>query len=168
MSYRHTWRLSVYIAGWDTFPTISGKNDYIVECCCQWMSSRCSRNLISIQSIKTPFFHVRRNLARFRQSFWMVSTSRCSLGNVVVKIDTCHRLRSWILKHMPQNTFDDESKLVEVMDWCRWATIHHMGQCWLRSMSPYDVTEPQWDELSINLEAPGNGMSPQGVSGVSL
>ena len=30
------------------------------------------------------------------------------------------------------------------MAWCPRATIHYLGQCWPRTMSPYGVTGPQW------------------------
>ena len=30
------------------------------------------------------------------------------------------------------------------MAWCRQATSHCLSQCWLRSMSPYGTTRPQW------------------------
>ena len=30
------------------------------------------------------------------------------------------------------------------MAWCRQATSHYLSQCWPRSLSPYDVTRPQW------------------------
>ena len=39
---------------------------------------------------------------------------------------------------------DDKSTLVPVMAWCRQATSHYLSQCWPRSLSPYDVTRPQW------------------------
>ena len=39
---------------------------------------------------------------------------------------------------------DDQSTLVQVMAWCRQATSHYLSQCWPRSLSPYDVTRPQW------------------------
>ena len=39
---------------------------------------------------------------------------------------------------------DDKSTLIQVMAWCRQATSHYMSQCWLRSLSPYGVTRPQW------------------------
>ena len=39
---------------------------------------------------------------------------------------------------------DDKSTLVQVMAWCRQATSHYLSQCWPRSLSPYDVTRPQW------------------------
>ena len=38
----------------------------------------------------------------------------------------------------------DKSTLVQVMAWCRQATSHYLSQCWLRSLSPYGVTRPQW------------------------
>ena len=39
---------------------------------------------------------------------------------------------------------DDQSTLVQVMAWCRQATSHYLSQCWPRSLSPSDVTRPQW------------------------
>ena len=39
---------------------------------------------------------------------------------------------------------DDQSTLVQVMAWCRQTTSHYLSQCWPRSLSPYDVTRPQW------------------------
>ena len=39
---------------------------------------------------------------------------------------------------------DDQSPLVQVMAWCRQATSHYLRQCWPRSLSPYDITRPQW------------------------
>ena len=48
------------------------------------------------------------------------------------------------LRWMSLNLKDDKSTLVQVMAWCRKATNHYLHQCWPRSMSPYDVTRPQW------------------------
>ena len=48
------------------------------------------------------------------------------------------------LRWMPLNLTDDKSTLVQVMVWCRQATSHYLSQCWPRSLSPYDVTRPQW------------------------
>ena len=45
---------------------------------------------------------------------------------------------------MPRYLTDDKSTLVQVMTWCRQATNHYLSQCWPSSMSPYDVTRPQW------------------------
>ena len=46
---------------------------------------------------------------------------------------------------MPQHTLDNKSTMVQFMAWCHQATSHYQSQsCWLRSMSPYDVTRPQW------------------------
>ena len=39
---------------------------------------------------------------------------------------------------------DDQSTLVQVMAWCRQAASHYLSQCWSRSLSPYDITRPQW------------------------
>ena len=51
------------------------------------------------------------------------------------------------LSQMPQNTIGDRSMLVQVMAWCRQATSHYLSQCWLRSMSPYCITRPQWIKM---------------------
>ena len=39
---------------------------------------------------------------------------------------------------------DDQSTLFQVMAWCCQATSHYLSQCWLRSLSQYGVTRPQW------------------------
>ena len=59
------------------------------------------------------------------------------------------------LRWMPQNITDDKSTLVQVIAWCRQATSHYLSQCWPKSLSPYNVTWPQW----INPLAPGRGGS---------
>ena len=47
------------------------------------------------------------------------------------------------------NLTGDTSSLVQVMVWCRQATSHYLSQCWpSSSMSPYDVTKPQWVNLA--------------------
>ena len=45
---------------------------------------------------------------------------------------------------MSLDLIEDKSTLVQVMAWCRQATSHYLSQCWPRSLSPYDVTRPQW------------------------
>ena len=57
------------------------------------------------------------------------------------------------LRWMPLDLTDDKSTLVQVMAWCRQATSHYLSQCWPRSMSPNDVTRPQW----------ANTMSPRQI-----
>ena len=44
---------------------------------------------------------------------------------------------------MSHDFTDDKSTLVQVMAWCCQAASHYLSQCWLRSMSPCDVTRPQ-------------------------
>ena len=48
------------------------------------------------------------------------------------------------LKWMPQNTFNDQSTLVQAIAWCHQATQNYPSQCWQRSMSLKGVTRPQW------------------------
>ena len=43
---------------------------------------------------------------------------------------------------------DDQSMLVQVMAWCRQAASHYLSQCWPISVSPYNVTRPQWVKSS--------------------
>ena len=45
---------------------------------------------------------------------------------------------------MSLDCMDDQSTLVQVMALCHQATSHCLSQCWLRSLSPYRVTRPQW------------------------
>ena len=49
-----------------------------------------------------------------------------------------------VLIWMPLGFTGDQSTLVKVMAWCCQATSHYVSQCWSRSLSPYDVTRPQW------------------------
>ena len=48
------------------------------------------------------------------------------------------------IRWMPQHLTEHKSTLVQVMAWCRQAPSHYLSQCWPRSLSPYDVTRPQW------------------------
>ena len=52
------------------------------------------------------------------------------------------------IRWMPQHLTHHQSTLVQVMAWCRQATIHYLSQCWPRSLSPYDVTRPQWVKIA--------------------
>ena len=54
------------------------------------------------------------------------------------------------IRWMPQYLTDHWSTLVQVMAWCRQATSHYLSQCWPRSLSPYDVTRPQWVKYTMN------------------
>ena len=58
---------------------------------------------------------------------------------------TCKSVLMW----MPQDTIDDESSLIEVMAKCRHAPSHYLNQCWSRSVSPYGVTRPRWDDIEF-------------------
>ena len=48
---------------------------------------------------------------------------------------------------------DDQSRLVQVMAWCRQAPSHCLSQCWPRSLSPYGATRPQWVKYKPNWHA---------------
>ena len=66
----------------------------------------------------------------------------------VQSLNTCYGLRAnsyaIVLSWIPQHIFDNDSKLVQLMAWCRQATSYYLNQCWPRSMSLYDITRPQW------------------------
>ena len=51
---------------------------------------------------------------------------------------------SFAFRRMVQDPTDDKSTLVQVMAWCSQKTSHYLHQCWLRSMTLYGVTRPQW------------------------
>ena len=48
------------------------------------------------------------------------------------------------LRCLSQDYTDDLATLVQVMAWCRQATIHYLSQCCPISLSPYGVTRLQW------------------------
>ena len=64
--------------------------------------------------------------------------------NIVLLIGIFRSSQDNILWLMPQDLTDDKSTLVQVMAWCHQATSHCLSQCWLSSLSPYDVARPQW------------------------
>ena len=49
-------------------------------------------------------------------------------------------------------TLSNISTLVQVMAWCCQATSHYLNQCWLRYLTPYGVTRPQWVKESISFK----------------
>ena len=56
--------------------------------------------------------------------------------------------------NVPLNFTDGKSTLVRIMAWCHQATSHYLSQCWLRSMSPYGITRPQWVNIYTYLPIP--------------
>ena len=49
-----------------------------------------------------------------------------------------------LLRWMPHNLTNEMITLIQVMAYCHQATNHYLKQCWLRSMSSYGVTRPNW------------------------
>ena len=60
----------------------------------------------------------------------MGNTSLCTRSEIALRL-------------MPQNLTNYKSTLVQVMAWCCQATSLYLGQCWLKSISPYVFTRPQ-------------------------
>ena len=50
----------------------------------------------------------------------------------------------WKISHVWAELTDVKSTLIQVMAWCQPVTSHYVCQCWLRCMSLYGVTRPQW------------------------
>ena len=78
----------------------------------------------------------------------------CLVLKIILMIDgwliSCKIVHRW----MSPNLTDDKSTLLQVMAWCCQAASHYLNQCWLRSLTPYGVTRPQWDQgftVSIDL-----------------
>ena len=44
-----------------------------------------------------------------------------------------------------------ESALVQVMARCLPATSHYLSQCWPRYIASYDITSPQWVNVSVSI-----------------
>ena len=77
----------------------------------------------------------------------LIGPWKCGINVKCVKHMLCTKFTSISCKlsccWMPQNIFDDQSTLVQVMAWRRQATSHNLSQCCPRSISPYYVTRPQ-------------------------
>ena len=69
---------------------------------------------------------------------------KTAIFNLVLLIGFLRSSNDNIPRWMPWDLMDDKSRLVEVMAWCHQATSQYLSQCWPRSISPYDVTRPQW------------------------
>ena len=73
------------------------------------------------------------------------------------------RLSPLIVKFLSRNCqkipFDDKLTWVQVMACCHQATSHCLSQCWLRSVSPYVITWPQWINFQIHPE-PADRLTP--------
>ena len=93
--------------------------------------------------------------------------TRCGLGDFnaildeyfsepITMIDGWDIFCEIALRRMSLDLTDDESTLVQVMAWCHQATSHYLSQCWPRSLSPYDITRPQWVNLLLPRDATWN------------
>ena len=74
---------------------------------------------------------------KFEYSLKLVNFKRIS------RIDILSIFCEIAIRWMPQRLTGHQSTLVQVIAWCRQATSYYLSQCWLRSLSPYDVTMPQ-------------------------
>ena len=100
----------------------------------------------------TSFFLIRRLMGPWVQvpSIHSFSSGKwvCNIKGVITKhmfkflSTSCEIALRW----MPQNTFDHESTLVQLikMAWRHQAISHKLSQCWPSSMLPYTITWPQW------------------------
>ena len=72
---------------------------------------------------------------------------KTAIFNIVLLIGIFTSSKDNALRWMLRDLIDDKSTLIQVMAWCRQATSHYLSQCWPSSMSPYDITRPQWVNL---------------------
>ena len=70
--------------------------------------------------------------------------SKNIIFNLVLQIGIFRCSHDNALRWMTQDLTDDKSTLVQVMAWCRQATSHYLSQCWLSSVLPYGIANPQW------------------------
>ena len=75
---------------------------------------------------------------RFEHSLKLINFKLISTINILSIL--CEIAIRWGPKYLTGHW----STLVQVMAWCRQATSHYLRQCWPRSLSPYDITRPQW------------------------
>ena len=61
---------------------------------------------------------------------------KCVISEHMLQIKCLKTSHEIVLSWKPENTSDDESKLVQVMAWCHQATNQYLSQCWPRAMSP--------------------------------
>ena len=73
---------------------------------------------------------------------------KTAIFNLVLLIGIFTLSNDNALRWMPSELTDDKSTWVQVMAWCRQATIHYLSQCWPSSMSPYGITRPQWIDMA--------------------
>ena len=75
---------------------------------------------------------------------WVIMGRGVLVFKLISRIDILSISSEIAFKWMPQHLTDDYSTLVQVIDWCRKATSHHLNQCRPRSMTPKGITRPQW------------------------
>ena len=97
-----------------------------------------------IQQNVSQFFcpHCVNSLAPGR--FWMkflVTNFQTNFSNWWLSYFMWHDIA---LKWLSLDLTDDKSALILLMVWCPQAARYFLSQCWLKSMSPFGVTRPQW------------------------
>ena len=74
-------------------------------------------------------------------NIFCIPTIQICINNAEIWFGTRCEISLW---WKPLNTFGDKLALIQVMAWCCQATNHYLSQSWSRSISPYDITRPQW------------------------
>ena len=89
-------------------------------------------------------------------TYWLIIPWEIWMRNVIFSLDWLIGIFTFshdnVPRWMPQGLTDDKSTLVQVMGWCHQAISHYLSQCWPRSVSPYDVTRPQWVKVWGHLD----------------
>ena len=96
-----------------------------------------------------PIFHIKCTFVNSLGPGRSECDSKNGIFNLVLLIGIFRSAHDNSFWWMPQIFTDDKSTLVQVMAWCRQAASHYLSQCWLRSLSPYGVTRPQWVKSGV-------------------
>ena len=89
-------------------------------------------------------------LVRSHWPFWLIGRWGFDYNLKLMNFKLISTINIWsisceiAIRWMPQHLTDHQSTLVQLMAWCHKSTSHYLSQCWPRSLSPYDVTKPQW------------------------
>ena len=108
-----------------------------------------TRNLLPL--VKDGIKH-KQEVVDWWTSVWLLKPSGPEIE--ICWANSINALASEILaphRWMSLDLNNDKLTLVQTMAWCLQAPSHYLNQCWIRSMTPYGITRPQWVDFYIIL-----------------
>ena len=108
------------------------------------ISSRSIPNVIQVNWPAFSHSNITLGISLTHWSLGDLDVIQNAIFNIVLLIGISWFPYDNALKRISQDSTDDKSTLVQVMAWCRQATSHYLSQCWPGSVTPYDITRPQW------------------------